>query len=336
MLDAIVDYLPSPLDVPPVHGKTSPTAKTWCARPKDDAPFAALAFKIMTDPYVGTLTFIRVYSGKLESGTAVCNTVKGKRERVGRLVQMRADKRDDITECLRGRHLRHRGPQDRQRRATRCASKARRCSSRRWSSPSRSSSSRSSRKSTEDADKLVQALAKAGSVEDPSFRVRTDPETGQTIIAGMGELHLEVIVDRMLREFKVDATVGKPQVAYRETIGQQAEAEGKYIRQSGGKGQYGHVKLRIGPNEAGKGFTFVNSIAGGAIPKEFIPPIEKGVGEALSSRRARQLPNRRRDVRGATTAAFTRSIRRDRVPDRRVRWPSTRRATAANPCCSSR
>ena len=280
LLDAIVDYLPSPVDIPPVHGKT-PDGKDVVRETKDDAPFAALAFKIMTDPYVGTLTFIRVYSGRLESGPAVFNTVKGKRERVGRLVQMRADKKDDITECLAGDICAIVGLKNVATGETLCSEGAQ-VILERMEFPDPVIDLALEPKSQEDQDKLALSLQKLAT-EDPSFRVRTDPETGQTIIAGMGELHLEIIVDRLLREFKVSANVGKPQVAYRETIGQQAEADGKYIRQSGGKGQYGHVKLRISPNEVGKGFTFVNSIAGGVIPKEFIPPIEKGVGEAMTS-----------------------------------------------------
>jgi elongation factor G len=280
LLDAIVDYLPSPVDIPPVHGK-APDGKDVVRETRDDAPFASLAFKIMTDPFVGTLTFIRVYSGRLESGTAVFNSVKGKRERVGRLVQMRADKKDDITECLAGDICAIVGLKNVATGETLCTEGAQ-VILERMEFPEPVIDLALEPKSQEDQEKLATSLQKLA-VEDPSFRVRTDAETGQTIIAGMGELHLEIIVDRLLREFKVSANVGKPQVAYRETVGQQADAEGKYIRQSGGKGQYGHVKLRIAPNEAGKGFVFKNSIAGGAIPKEFISPIEKGVSEAMTS-----------------------------------------------------
>ncbi|MEW6430297.1 MAG: elongation factor G [Myxococcota bacterium] len=278
LLDAVVDYLPSPLDVPPVHGKDK-NGEDTVRETKDDAPFSALAFKIANDAY-GTLTFIRVYSGRLESGSAVWNTAKKKRERVGRLVQMRADKRDEIEECLAGDICAIVGLKNVTTGDTLCV-ESDPVLLEKIDFPEPVIQLALEPKSTEDQDKLVVALQKLA-VEDPSFRVRTDEETGQMIIAGMGELHLEIIVDRLKREHKVEANVGKPQVAYRESITKVGEGEGKYIKQTGGKGQYGHVKLRVSPNERGKGFTFVDSLKGGVIPKEFIPAIKAGVEGALS------------------------------------------------------
>ncbi|HYV48048.1 MAG TPA: elongation factor G [Myxococcaceae bacterium] len=280
LLDAVVDFLPSPLDIPPVHGKT-PKGEDAVRETKDTEPFAALAFKIMTDPYVGTLTFIRVYSGRLESGTAVWNSTKGKRERVGRLVQMRADKKDDIQECLAGDICAVVSLKGTTTGDTLCR-EDKQIILEKMEFPQPVIDLALEPKSQDDQERLAVSLQKLA-VEDPSFRVRTDEETGQTIIAGMGELHLEIIVDRLTREFKVGANVGKPQVAFRETITKEAEAEGKYIRQTGGRGQYGHVWLKVEPNEVGKGFEFVNGIVGGVIPREFIPPIEKGVEEAMQN-----------------------------------------------------
>jgi elongation factor G len=278
LLDAVVDFLPSPLDVPPIHGKDKDGLDV-VRETRDDAPFAALAFKIMTETY-GTLTFIRVYSGRLEAGTAVWNSAKKKRERVGRLVQMRADKRDELTECCAGDICAIVGLKTVTTGDTLCV-ESHQVLLEKIDFPEPVIQLALEPKSTEDADKLDEALKKL-SVEDPSFRVTNDRETGQMIIAGMGELHLEIIVDRLKREHKVAANVGKPQVAYRETVTRLAEAEGKYIKQVGGKGQYGHVKLRVSPNGQGKGFTYVNSIAGGAVPKEFFGPIQAGVTSALS------------------------------------------------------
>jgi elongation factor G len=280
LLDAVVDYLPSPLDIPPVHGKT-PKGEDEVRETSDTAPFAALAFKIMTDPYVGTLTFIRVYSGRLESGTAVWNSARGKRERVGRLVQMRADKKDDIQECLAGDICAVVSLKGTTTGDTLC-NEGKQIVLEKMEFPQPVIDLALEPKSQEDQEKLAVSLQKLAA-EDPSFRVRTDEETGQTIIAGMGELHLEIIVDRLTREFKVGANVGKPQVAFRETITREAEAEGKYIRQTGGRGQYGHCWLRVEPNEQGKGFEFVNDLVGGAIPREFVPPIQKGVEEAMQN-----------------------------------------------------
>jgi elongation factor G len=278
LLDAVIDYLPSPIDIPPVHGKDT-DGKDVVRETKDDAPFSALAFKIMNDAY-GTLTFIRVYSGKLESGTAVWNTAKKKRERVGRLVQMRADKRDEIQECCAGDICAIVGLKLAVTGDTLCT-ESHPVLLEKIEFPEPVIQLALEAKSTEDADKLIQALGKLA-VEDPSFRVKADAETGQTIIAGMGELHLEIIVDRLKREHKVEANVGKPQVAWRETVTATGEGEGKYIKQTGGKGQYGHVKLRVSPNESGKGFEYKNVIAGGSIPREFFPAIEMGVSNSLN------------------------------------------------------
>jgi len=278
LIDAIVDYLPSPLDVPPIHGK-DPKGNDTVRETKDDAPFAALAFKIMTEAY-GTLTFIRVYSGRLETGTAVWNPRTRKRERVGRLVQMRADKRDELEDCYAGDICAIVGLKNVITGDTLCV-ESHQVLLEKIDFPEPVIQLALEPKSTEDADKLVAALQKLA-VEDPSFRVKTDEETGQMIISGMGELHLEIIVDRLKREHKVAANVGKPQVAYRETVSAEASAEGKYIKQTGGKGQYGHVKLTVRPNERGKGLKFVNSIKGGVIPAEFLGAIEQGVTEAMT------------------------------------------------------
>ncbi len=279
LLDGIVDYLPSPLEVPPVRGHdlkgNEATRET-----SDKAPFSALAFKIMNEQH-GTLTFLRVYSGKLEAGTQVFNSAKGVKSRVGRLLQMRADKREELQEVWAGDICAAVGLKNTVTGETLCDEKNP-ILLEKMEFPDPVIDVAIEPKTKADQDKLNEAMQKL-SVEDPSFRVRTDPETGQTIIAGMGELHLEIIVDRLLREHNVKANVGKPQVSYRETITQEAKAEGKYIKQSGGKGMYGHVVLKVGPNEAGKGFSFTNSITGGVIPQEFIPAIEKGASEAMNS-----------------------------------------------------
>src|SRR5499427_4491732 len=272
LLDAVIDYLPSPLD--------APRNEVVCP-PSDTAPFAALAFKIMSDPFVGTLTFIRVYSGRLEAGSYVYNSVKHRWERVGRIVQMRADKRDEISECLAGDICAVVGLKGATTGDTLCDEKNE-IVLERMEFPNPVIDIAIEPKSKADQERLGVSLMKLA-VEDPSFRVRSDEETGQTIIAGMGELHLEIIVDRLVREFKVEANVGKPQVAYRETITRQAEAEGKYIRQTGGRGQYGHIWLRLTPNQPGAGFSFESKIVGGVVPKEYIPAVEKGVIEASES-----------------------------------------------------
>ncbi len=280
LLDAVVDFLPSPLDVPPVQG-LDPKGNVVERPPADEAPLAALAFKLLSDPFIGHLTFLRVYSGVLATGSTVLNATKGVKERIGRLLKMHANKREEIAEAYAGDIVALVGlkntttgdtladvqdpvvletlhiPQPVIDIAIEPATKA-------------------------DQDKLGQALAKIAA-EDPSFRVHSDTETAQTIISGMGELHLEIIVDRLMREFKVDARVGKPQVAYRETITEEARAEGKFVRQSGGRGQYGHVILVLKPLEAGSGVVFANKIVGGSIPKEYIAPVERGVREAAAT-----------------------------------------------------
>ncbi len=281
LLDGVVDLLPAPTDIPPVHGKvgTGKDAKDGVRETSDKAPFSALAFKIMTDSFVGQLTFFRVYSGTLEAGSYVFNSVKGKKERIGRILQMHANKREEITDVYAGDIAAAVGLRGTTTGDTLC-DENHPIILERMEFPAPVISIAIEPKTQADQDKLGVSLQKLA-IEDPSFRVRTDEETGQTIISGMGELHLEIIVDRLLREFKVAANVGKPQVAYRETITQTAESEGKYIRQTGGHGQYGHVWLRLSPRKAGEGFEFVNGIVGGTVPKEFIPAVEKGVAEAM-------------------------------------------------------
>jgi elongation factor G len=279
LLDAVVDYLPSPLDVPPVKGMNPDTGKEE-ERPADDkAPFSALAFKIMSDSFVGQLTFIRVYSGHLKQGDSVHISGRSRSERIGRLLKMHANKREDITEIYAGDicacvGLRHITTGD-----TICdENHPIILESIEFPAPVISVAVEPKTKS--DQEKMAVALGKLAQ-EDPTFKVNTDPDSGQTIISGMGELHLEIIVDRMMREFNVQANVGKPQVAYRETIRKQSQAEGKYIRQTGGSGQYGHVRIRLEPNEPGKGYEFVNEVVGGVIPKEFIKPVDQGIKEAM-------------------------------------------------------
>jgi elongation factor G len=281
MLDAIVEYMPAPVDVPPIRGLLE-DGKTEEERPaRDDAPFAALAFKIATDPFVGTLTFFRVYSGVLSSGDTLFNPVKGKRERIGRLLQMHANDRKEIKEVLAGDIAAAVGLKDVTTGETLCA-QDRPITLERMEFPEPVISVAVEPKTKADQDKMGAALGKLAQ-EDPSFRVHTDTESGQTIISGMGELHLEIIVDRMRREFGVEANVGAPQVSYRETIRAKVEQEGKFVRQSGGRGQYGHVYLRIEPREAGAGYQFVNEVVGGTVPKEYIPAVDKGVREAMAN-----------------------------------------------------
>jgi len=282
LLDAIVDYLPSPLDVPPITG-IDPNAKeeTLVERPaSDDAPFAALAFKIMTDPFVGQLTFIRVYSGVLTSGSSVYNATKGRTERVGRLLKMHANKREEIKEVYAGDIAAAVGLKQVSTGDTLCdEKKAVVLESMDFPEPVISLAIEPKTKG--DQEKLGQGLAKL-MAEDPTFRVNTDEQTGQVVIRGMGELHLEIIVDRLKREFSVEASVGKPQVAYKETLTRPADGEGRYIRQTGGRGQYGHAKIHLFPAEPGTGYVFENEIVGGTIPKEFIKPIDEGIKEALT------------------------------------------------------
>jgi len=278
MLDAVIDYLPSPVDIPPVKGETE-KGEPATRKPGDDEPFAALAFKIMTDPFVGQLSFIRVYSGVLSSGDTVYTTMKGRKERIGRLLQMHANEREEIKEVRAGDIAAVVGLKDVITGETICDVKNV-ITLERMEFPDPVISQAVEPKTKADQEKMGVALGRLAQ-EDPSFRVRTDEESGQTIISGMGELHLEILVDRMKREFGVEASVGKPQVAYRETFKKSLESEGKFIKQSGGRGQYGHVWLKLEPQPAGKGYEFVDAIKGGRVPKEFIPAVEKGVDEAL-------------------------------------------------------
>ncbi|MDH3342264.1 MAG: elongation factor G [Gammaproteobacteria bacterium] len=280
MLDAVVDYMPSPLDVPPIEGVLED--ESVATRPaSDDEPFAALGFKIATDSFVGNLTFFRVYSGVLKSGDAVYNPVKGKKERVGRIVQMHANSREEVSEVRAGDIAAAIGLKDITTGDTLCDVKHI-ITLERMEFPEPVISVAVEPRTTADQEKMSIALGKLAH-EDPSFRVQTDEESGQTIISGMGELHLEIIVDRMKREFSVDANVGNPQVAYRECLRKTVEQETKFVRQSGGRGQYAHVNLRIEPMDSGAGFEFVNEIVGGAVPKEFIPAVEKGVQDQMKN-----------------------------------------------------
>ncbi|MBI4087623.1 MAG: elongation factor G [Candidatus Liptonbacteria bacterium] len=279
MLDAVVDYLPSPLDIPPVKGIDQKTGAEVFRHPKDEEPFSALAFKIATDPYVGTLTYFRNYSGVLKKGSYILNSTKGQQERVGRVVRMHANSREEVDEIYAGEIAAIVGLKNTTTGDTLCSPDAPLVLER-ITFPEPVIGIRIEPKTKADQEKMGTALHRLAE-EDPTFRVAGDPETGETIISGMGELHLEIIVDRMKREFSVDASVGRPQVAYKETIMAEAEAEGKYIKQSGGRGQYGHVRLRVKPLERGKGFEFIDEIKGGVIPQEFIAPVEKGVKEAL-------------------------------------------------------
>lgn len=278
LLDAVVSFLPSPIDIPPIKGKT-PDGVEEIRKVDDNEPFSALAFKIMTDPFVGQLTYFRVYSGKLESGSYIYNSTKGKKERIGRLLKMHANKREEIKEVLAGDIAAAVGLKFTTTGDTLC-DENNPIILEAMEFPEPVISIAVEPKTKADQEKLGMSLQKLA-MEDPSFRVKTDEETGQTIISGMGELHLEIIIDRLMREFKVEANVGKPQVAYKETITKPAKAEGKYIRQTGGRGQYGHCWIEIQPLEPAGGFIFENKIVGGVIPKEYIPAIEKGIREAL-------------------------------------------------------
>ena len=283
MLDAVLDLLPSPVDIPDVAGSDPDDEEKHLARKPDDSEkFSALAFKLMTDPFVGQLTFVRVYSGVLSKGDTVLNATKGKKERIGRIVQMRANERTEIDEIRAGDIAACVGLKEVTTGETLCAMDAP-IVLEKMIFPEPVIAQAVEPKTKADQEKMGIALSRLAA-EDPSFRVRTDEESGQTIIAGMGELHLEIIVDRMKREFNVEANVGKPQVAYRETIRKTVtEVEGKFVRQSGGKGQYGHVVFTVEPQEAGKGFEFVDAIKGGVVPREYIPAVQKGVEEALTS-----------------------------------------------------
>ena len=280
MLDAVIDYMPSPVDIPPV--KCEAEDGSMVERPAtDDAPFAALAFKIMTDPYVGQLTFFRVYSGMVSAGDSIYNSVKGKKERLGRILQMHANNREEIKEVHAGDIAAAVGLKDAVTGDTICALD-KPVILERMIFPEPVIHVAVEPKTKVDQEKMGLALNRLAQ-EDPSFRVRTDEESGQTIISGMGELHLEILVDRMRREFNVEANVGAPQVAYREAIKKEVEQEGKHAKQSGGKGQYGHVWIKMAPNEPGKGFEFIDAIKGGSVPREYIPAVEKGMKEALNN-----------------------------------------------------
>jgi elongation factor G len=279
MLDAVVDFLPSPADIPPVKGINPDTGKEVLRSADDNAPLSALAFKIMTDPFVGQLAFIRIYSGQLKTGDSIWLPAKNKRERIGRLLKMHANKREEISEIYAGDICACVGLRTITTGDTICDEKQP-IVLESIVFPAPVISVAVEPKTKADQEKMGVALGRLAQ-EDPTFKVNTDPDSGQTIISGMGELHLEIIIDRMMREFKVEANVGKPQVAYRETIRKEAQAEGKFIRQTGGRGQYGHVKLRVGPSEPGKHYEFVNEIVGGSIPKEFIKPVDEGIKEAM-------------------------------------------------------
>ncbi|MFA7208990.1 MAG: elongation factor G [Parcubacteria group bacterium] len=282
VLDAVVDYLPSPIDVPAIKGtELNDLTKEVPVLPQDDAPFAALAFKVATDPFVGQLTFFRVYSGTVKAGSYVLNSTKGEKERIGRILRMHSNHREEIEELQAGGIGALVGMKNTTTGDTLC-DEAHPVLLESITFPDPVIHIAIEPKTKADQEKMGFALRKLAE-EDPTFKVRTDEETGQTIIAGMGELHLDIIVDRMKREFKVEANIGQPQVAYRETIKASAQAEGKYIKQSGGRGQYGHCWLKLEPQEAGKGFEFVTEIKGGAIPQEFIPPIEKGAKDAMDN-----------------------------------------------------
>ena len=280
LLNAIVDYMPSPLDIPAIEG-VDDNEQAIERHASDDEPFSALAFKIVADPFVGKLAYFRVYSGTLESGSYVYNSTKGKKERIGRILMMHANKREEVDSVSAGDIAAAVGLKDTTTGDTLCDMNSH-VILEKMEFPEPVISVAIEPKTKASQEKMSIALHKLAE-EDPTFRTYTDEETGQTIISGMGELHLEIIVDRLLREFKVEANIGNPQVSYRESISQGAEAEGKYIRQSGGSGQYGHCKIKIEPQEAGKGFEFVNNIVGGAIPKEYIGPVQKGIEEATQA-----------------------------------------------------
>ena len=281
LLDAVIDFLPSPLDVPEIEGVDPETGAVMHRKASDEEPFSALAFKIMTDPFAGQLTYFRVYSGRLDTGSYVYNVTQGKRERIGRLLKMHANKREDIDVVYAGDIAAAVGMKG-ARTGDTLADEKHQILLEVIKFPDPVISMAVEPKTKQDLEKLGFSLEKL-SQEDPSFHVRSDEETGQTIISGMGELHLEIIVDRLVREFKVQANVGKPEVAYRETIRRKGEAEGKYIKQSGGRGQYGHVVLSVEPSEPGVGLEFVNKIVGGIIPREYIPAVEKGVKERMEA-----------------------------------------------------
>ncbi|WP_067842496.1 elongation factor G [Amphibacillus sediminis] len=281
LIDGVVDYLPSPIDIPPIEGHIPETGEEVVRKADDNEPFSALAFKVATDPFVGKLTYFRVYSGVLKSGSYVQNSTKGKRERIGRILQMHANSREEIDEVYAGDIAGAVGLKDTGTGDTLCDDKNL-VILESMEFPEPVISVAIEPKSKADQDKMSVALGKLAE-EDPTFKTETNPETGQTIISGMGELHLDIIVDRMKREFKVEANVGAPQVSYRETFRSSAEVEGKFVRQSGGRGQYGHVWIKFEPNEEGAGFEFVNNIVGGVVPREYIPSVEAGIKESMEN-----------------------------------------------------
>ena len=317
LLDAVVDYLPSPLDVPPVHGVDPRTEHELSRRPAEDEPFSALAFKVMSDPYVGKLTYFRVYSGKIAAGDRVLNVTTGKTERIGRLLQMHANHREEREEIGAGEIVAAVGLKATTTGDTLATETAPiRLESMTFPDPVISVAIEPKTKA--DQDKLAQALGRL-SEEDPTFRVRTDEETGQTIIAGMGELHLEIIVDRLMREFNVNANVGRPQVAYRETVGRAVEkVEGRFVRQTGGRGQYGHAVINMEPAEPGDGYEFIDKIVGGKIPREYISSVDLGIQEAMESGVLAGFPVV--DIRVAARRRLIprRRLERDGVQDRRL------------------
>ena len=328
MLDAVVDYLPSPLDVPPTVANDPQTGELVTREPKDDAPFSALVFKIMTDPFVGQLAFLRVYSGNLKTRRHRPQLHQGQKERIGRLLKMHANKREEIKEVYAGDIAAAVGLKNVTTGDTICdPSKPVVLESINFPAPVIALAVEPKTKA--DQEKLGSGLAKLMQ-EDPTFKVETDKDTGQTMISGMGELHLEIIVDRLKREFGVEANVGKPQVAYKETIRKPAEGEGKYIKQTGGRGQYGHAKIELEP-APGEGFVFENDITGGTIPKEFIKPIEEGIGEALRARHPRRLPGGGREGEALRRQLPRRRLVGDGVQDRRLAWPSRTRPRRRSP-----
>ena len=280
MLDKVIELMPSPVDVPAIKGTDSSGEKEMARKPSDEEPFSALAFKIMTDPFVGSLTFFRVYSGVINAGDSVQNAIKGKKERLGRILQMHANSREEIKEVRAGDIAAAVGLKDVTTGDTLCAIGKEEIVLERMIFPEPVIHVAVEPKTKADQEKMGIALNRLAQ-EDPSFRVKTDPETNQTIISGMGELHLEILVDRMKREFNVEANIGSPQVAYREAIKKSVEAEGKFVKQSGGKGQYGHVWLKVEPNDQGKGYEFIDAIKGGTVPREFIPAVDKGLQETI-------------------------------------------------------
>lgn len=280
MLDKVIELMPSPIDVPAIKGTDTSGEKEMARKPSDEEPFSALAFKIMTDPFVGSLTFFRVYSGMINAGDSVQNAVKGKKERLGRILQMHANSREEIKEVRAGDIAAAVGLKDVTTGDTLCAIGKEEIVLERMIFPEPVIHVAVEPKTKADQEKMGIALNRLAQ-EDPSFRVKTDPETNQTIISGMGELHLEILVDRMKREFNVEANIGSPQVAYREAIKKSVEAEGKFVKQSGGKGQYGHVWLKVEPNDQGKGYEFIDAIKGGTVPREFIPAVDKGLQETI-------------------------------------------------------